>query len=282
VEGGNPMSDGRVVICVPCHRDEPGIARTVASLSESAERLEQPWRIVVCINGVDPGNGPAADAMRADPGRASVRLLEVASKPAAWTALRDEPADIHVFADADITVNKWAIPALVDGLDEPDVVATAAKQEHLGEGTVARVARIPHRLAWGGLLGTLYAAKTSALPEVMPEGVLLDDAWLFANLTQERRVAQMPLAVATVQLPNRWRDLWRQRVRAEAGKQQMQELGLPLAPPPKEMSSLYRTLVAYPPGDWAYVATLAGIKYFAARRARKGDVDWKLATSTKT
>lgn len=276
------MSDAQVVVCVPCHRDEPGIARTVASLAASAERLEQPWRIVVCINGVDPGNGPAANAMRSDPGRASVRLLEVASKPAAWTALREEPADVHVFADADITVNKWAIPALVDGLNEPGVVGTAAKQEHLGDGPVARVARVPHRLNWGGLLGTLYAAKTSALPEAMPDGILLDDAWLFANLSEAGVVAPMPLAVATVQLPNRWRDLWRQRVRAEAGKQQMHALGLPLAAPPKEMSSMYRTLVAYPPGDWPSVAALAGIKYFAARRARKGYGEWKLATSTKT
>lgn len=275
------MTTSRVVICVPCHRDEPGIARTVASLSESAERLEQPWRIVVCINGVDPGNGPAAKALHAEPGRAMVRLLDVASKPAAWNALRDEPADIHVFADADITVNKWAIPALVDGLRDPNVVASAAKQEHLGEGTVARVARIPHRLNWGGILGTLYAAKTTALPEEMPDGVLLDDAWLFANLSQEGEVAQMPLAVATVQLPRRWRDLWRQRVRAEAGKQQLRALELPMAEAPPEMSSIYKTLVAYPPADWPYVAALAGIKYFAARRARKGDVGWKLATSTK-
>ncbi|MDP1795248.1 MAG: glycosyltransferase family 2 protein [Acidimicrobiales bacterium] len=271
----------QVVICVPCHRDEPGIARTVASLAESAARLEQPWRIVVCINGADPGNGAAANALRSQPGMASVRLLDVASKPAAWTALREEPADIHVFADADISVGKWAIPALVDGLREAGVVGTAAKQEHLGDGTVARVARIPHRLYWGGLLGTLYAAKTAALPEVMPNGVLLDDAWLFAHLGAQGRVAAAPLAVATVQLPSRWRDLWRQRVRAEAGKQQMQALDLPLAQPPKEATSIYRTLVAYPPADWPYVAALAAIKFAAARRARKGNVDWKLATSTK-
>lgn len=274
------MSD-RVVICVPCHRDEPGIARTVASLADSAERLEVPWRIVVCINGLDPANGAAASALRAAPGRASVRLLDVASKPAAWTALREEPADIHVFADADVTVNKWAIPALVDGLQEAGVVATAAKQEHVGTNTVARVARIPHRLNWGGLLGTLYAARTSVLPESMPDGVLLDDAWLFAQLSEAGRLAPTPLAVATVQLPSRWRDLWRQRVRAEAGKQQIEELGLPMAEPPREATSVYRTLVAYPPSDWPYVAALAGIKFFAARRARKGNVDWKLATSTK-
>jgi len=271
----------RIVVGVPCHRDEPGIVRTVASLAESAERLADPVRIVVCINGADPGDGAAAAALRDNPGLAIVRLLDEASKPAAWTALRDEPGDVHVFADADITVNKWALPALVDGLDERDVVATAAKQQHEGEGVVAHVAAVPHRLAWGGLLGTLYAAKTEALPVEMPLDVLLDDAWLFAQLGGAGRVAQAPLAIATVQLPTRWRDLWRQRVRAEAGKQQLTSMGLPLAAPPKETTSIYRTLVAYPPREWPFVAALAGIKFFAARRARKGYGEWKLATSTK-
>lgn len=271
----------RIVVAIPCHRDEPGIARTVAALEASAERLDHPWRIVVCINGEDPGNGPAAAAMREHKGHGLVRLLEVASKPAAWNALRDEPADIHVFVDADVTVNNWAIPALVDALDAPGVVGSAAKQAHLGDGVVARVAGIPHRLAWGGILGTLYAAKTESLPQEMPVDVLLDDAWLFAQLTAKGEVVQVPLAIATVQLPTRWRDLWRQRVRAEAGKQQMVALGLPMAAAPKEATSIYRTLIAYPPKDWAYVAALAGIKIAAARRARKGYSGWKLATSTK-
>ncbi|MEY2399834.1 MAG: hypothetical protein QOJ00_3008 [Actinomycetota bacterium] len=271
----------RIVIAVPCHRDEPGIVRTVVSLTESAERLDDPWRIVVCVNGHDPSNGAAANALRAAPGRALVRLLDVASKPAAWNALREEPADVHVFADADVTVNKWALPALVDALHEAGVVAAAAKQAHVGEGTVANVARVPHRLDWGGLLGTLYAARTDALPAEMPPDVLLDDAWLFAQLGAAGRVVQSPLATATVQLPNRWRDLWRQRVRAEAGKQQLRELGLPMATPPAEATSVYRTLVAYPPREWPHVAALAAIKVAAARRARKGYTNWKLATSTK-
>jgi len=280
VESGGAMTK-RIVIGVPCHRDEPGIARTVASLAESAERLEDPWRIVVCVNGRDPGDGPAVDALRATPGRALVRLLDVASKPAAWNALREEPADVHVFADADVTVNKWALPALIDALDSHDVVAAAAKQSHVGDGFVAHVARVPHRLDWGGLLGTLYAAQTDALPLAMPPDVLLDDAWLFAQLRASGDVVQTPLATATVQLPTRLRDLWRQRVRAEAGKQQMRDLRLPMAEPPAEATSVYKALVAYPPREWGYVAALAGVKFFAARRARKGYAEWKLAPSTK-
>jgi hypothetical protein len=270
----------RVVIAVPCHRDEPGIARTIESLAASAARLEHDWRIVVCVNGADSAHSPAAEQVRA--ADATLRLLDVGSKPAAWNVLRHEPADVYVFADADVTVNAWALPALVDAVAAKGVVAAAAKQEHLGGGFVAHVALVPHRLEWGGLLGTLYAARADALPEEMPTTVLLDDAWLFAQLGTKGKIESVPLATATVQLPTRWRDLWRQRVRAEAGKQQKRALGLTMAEPPGEARSPYRTLVAYPPREWPFVATLATVKFAAALQARRGHPEWKLATTTKT
>jgi hypothetical protein len=272
----------RIVIAVACHRDEPAVARTVASLAASAARLEgHDWRIVVCVNGPDSARSPAAESLRGSDAAVTVRLLDVGSKPGAWNVLRHEPADVHVFADADVVVNAWAIPALVDAVLASGVVAAAAKQEHLGDGLVAHVARVPHRLAWGGLLGTLYAVRTDALPDEMPAEVLLDDAWLFAQLSGAGKTEQVPLATATVQLPTRWRDLWRQRVRAEAGKQQLATLNLPTAAPPTEATSIYRTLVAYPPKEWPFVATLAVVKFFAARRALRGAVEWKPAESTK-
>jgi hypothetical protein len=235
-------------------------------------------RIVVCINGRKPGDGPAAAALDDATLPCTVELLDVASKPAAWNRLRAEPADIHMFADADIAVNEGALPALVAALDAPGAVAATAMQSHLGDGAVARTARVPHHLSWGGLLGTLYAAKTDALPTAMPD-VILDDAWLFATLGANH-VVQVRGAVAEVKLPTRWRDLWRQRVRAERGKAQLRSLGLPLATPPREASPL-RAWKAYPRAEWPYVALLAGIKAAAAGRARFGSPKWDLAESTK-
>jgi hypothetical protein len=116
----------------------------------------------------------------------------------------------------------------------------------------------------------------------MPSAVLLDDAWLFSQLSSRGRLEQVPLATATVQLPTRWRDLWRQRVRAEAGKRQLRSMGLALAEPPRESTSVYRTLVAYPPREWPFVAALAAVKFAAALQARRGHPEWKLATTTKT
>lgn len=274
------MTPLRVVVAVPCHRDEPGVGVTVASLAKSAALVRDATvQIVVCINGHEPGRGPAADGLTRSSARFSVHLLDIASKPAAWNVLRSEPGDIHVFADADVVVSDGAIPALVDALRVPGVVASAGIQSHRGQGAVARVARVPHRLAWGGLLGTLYAVRSDSLPAAMPT-VILDDAWLFGALGAQGRVVQVSEAVAHVQLPTRWRDLWRQRVRAERGKQQLRAMGVPLAeaPPGASIMTVWR---AYPATEWPYVAALALVKLAAATRARFGEPTWDLADSTK-
>lgn len=269
-----------VLVGVPCHRDEPGVARTVESLTESAREVpDATVRIVVCINGEQPGDGPAATALGRSSVRVTSRTIEVASKPAAWNLLRDDAADIHVFADADITVNEAALPALVAALDAPGIVAATGTQAHEGKGLVARVARVPHRLAWGGILGTLYAARSEYLPPEMPADLILDDAWVFGHLGADR-VVQVPEAVATVHLPTRWRDLWRQRVRAERGKQQLKALGIELAARPAGARPI-GVPRAYPPLEWPFVAILATVKAAAALRARFGEPKWGVASSTK-
>ncbi|HVE94975.1 MAG TPA: glycosyltransferase family 2 protein [Acidimicrobiales bacterium] len=269
-----------VLVGVPCHRDEPGVARTVESLTASAGVVpDATVRIVVCLNGDQPGDGPAATALGRSSARVTTRTIDVASKPSAWNLLRDDAADIHVFSDADITVNPSALASLIAALETTDAVAATGAQAHEGKGLVARVARVPHRLQWGGLLGTLYAVRSDALPPEMPADLILDDAWLFGQLGADR-VLQVPEAVATVQLPTRWRDLWRQRVRAERGKQQLKALGIPLAAPPRGASakSAWR---AYPPTEWPFVLILAAVKATAALRAKFGQPKWDLAESTK-
>jgi len=270
----------QVLVGVPCHRDEPGVARAVESLAASARSVpDASVRIVVCINGDRPGDSPAATALARSTVRCTTRTLDTASKPAAWNLLRAGAADIHVFADADISVHETALPALLRALESNDAVAATGAQEHVGQGLVARVARVPHRLDWGGLLGTLYAVRSDALPNEMPADLILDDAWLFGRLGAEH-VVQVPEAVATVHLPTRWRDLWRQRVRAERGKQQLAAFGVPLANRPRGASAK-TAWRAYPPTEWPFVAALAAVKLAAATRAKFGEPKWDLAASTK-
>ena len=274
----------KVVLAVPCHEDEPSVEATVRSLAASAAGVRRGGddiRLVVCVNGRDPSNSRARRALRGlDVGiPMEVTELAVPSKTAAWNRLRAEDADIIVFADADISVEPVAVPALVDALRDERYDAAAGTQRHIIPTSVAgRVAAIPHRLRWGGLLGTLYAARTRSLPERMPD-VLLDDAWLFGTIGANR-IARVADATATVRLAATWRDLWRQRVRAEAGKVQLRKLGVELAAPPKELSPL-GVARNYPAREWPLVAALFVVKVAARVRSRFAGDRWRPAASTK-
>lgn len=272
----------RVVAAVPCHRDEPGVARTLADLSDNVSHLDGA-RIVVCINGPGAKTSPAAAAVAEVPG-VEARFIEQASKPAAWNLLRSEPADVTVFSDADVRIEPGSIAALVDALEEnPDaVLATASQRPDAVESAAARVATVPFKLEWGGVAGTLYAARTEWLPQ-MPDDVVLDDAWLWAaaNAMGEGCIVRVPEAVATFRPASRWRDLWRQRLRAEAGKRQLRSWNLETAPAPKASRPSAATLRAYRPTEFPAVAALAGIKLAASVWSRLRQPDWGTAPTTK-
>ncbi|HZN14715.1 MAG TPA: glycosyltransferase family 2 protein [Acidimicrobiales bacterium] len=264
-----------VIVAIPCHEDEPVVDATVRSVMADAPGT----RVVVCINGRDPANSVAQRALR---GLAiDVIHLDVASKPAAWTRLRQEDAAIIVFIDADVTLEGGSIAALVDALSDEQAVIAAAGQRHDPPTSLAeRVASVPHRLEWGGLLGTLYAARTAALPAEMPGEILLDDAWLWAVVGPDR-IVRVEEAIAVVRRASTFRDLWRQRVRAEAGKRQLTAIGLPLAPPAQD-ASIGGAIRAYPAREWPLVALLTGVKIAARLRARVGPPRWLPAVSSKT
>ena len=273
----------RVVAAVACHRDEPGVARTVGDLSDDLGRFDAA-RIVVCVNGRGSKTSPAAAALAEVPG-VELRFLEEASKPAAWNVLRKEPADVTVFSDADVRITPGSVAALVEALEEhPDaVLASAAQRPADAESAAARAASVPFKLSWRGVAGTLYAARTEWLPE-MPADVILDDAWLWAaaNAMGEGCIVSVPEAVATFRPASSWRDLWRQRLRAEAGKRQLKSWGVQLAPPPAASRPSVATLRTYSPTELPSVAALAGIKLAASVWSRLRPPTWGTAPTTKS
>lgn len=272
----------RVVVAVACHQDEPAVGRTVAELSDDIDGIED-GRIVVCVNGPAPRTSIAAAQLAEVPG-VQVRFLDRPSKPAAWNVLRAEPADVTVFSDADVSIAAGSLPALVDAIARsPAAVIAAGAQRPVPAGSFAgRAAATPFKLGWGGVAGTLYAARTAWLPE-MPEDVILDDAWLWAQASAEgeRALVRVPQAVAIFHTPATWRDLWRQRLRAEAGKRQIREWELRLAPAPPGARPSLETVRAYPPSEWPAVAALAATKVAAALWSRVRPAGWRPATSTK-
>ncbi len=274
----------RVVVAIPCHRDEPAVAQTVRQVLDQLEGVPDA-RVVVCVNGINPAGSPATRAlqdMEADGLPLTTVLLDRPSKPAAWNRLRAEPADITVFCDADVSLEPGSLAALVNALatNQAAVVATARQRPADPRGVIGKVATVPFRLEWGGVAGTLYAARTAWLPE-MPEDVLLDDAWLWsqASAGSGASVVDAPGAVAVFRPAESLRDLWRQRVRAEAGKRQLRERGLPLAAPAPGAG--LSALAAYPRKEWPAVLALAAIKMAASVWSRVRPVRWNPAASTK-
>ena len=272
----------RVLAAVPCHRDEPAVARTLADLSDNLAQFDGA-RIVVCVNGPGARTSPAATAVAEVPG-VEVRFVDKASKPAAWNLLRSESADVTVFSDADVRIEAGSVAALVDALEEhPDaVLASASQRPEPAESLAARVATVPFKLKWGGVAGTLYAARTEWLPQ-MPDDVILDDAWLWAaaHAMGEGAIVHAPAAVATFRPASSWRDLWRQRLRAESGKHQLRSWSVRMAPTPKAARPSTETLRAYRPSELPAVAALAGIKLGAAIWARVRQPEWGSAPTTK-
>lgn len=272
----------KVVVAVACHEDEPAVGRTVAELGGDLASLPEA-RVVVCVNGLSPRTSTAAVQLAEIPG-VELRFLERASKAAAWNVLRREPADVTVFSDADISIAPGSVPALVTALSESPAarLAAAAQTPQVPESFAGRAAATPFRLSWSGVAGTLYAARTAWLPE-MPEDVILDDAWLWAQASSagDEAIVRAPEAVARFRPPSNWRDLWRQRLRAEAGKRQMRSWNLPLAPAPPGGRASLATARAYPPGEWPAVAALAATKLAAALWSRVRPAGWRPATSTK-
>jgi len=156
-----------------------------------------------------------------------VRLLRLApqSKVVAWNAIRAAArAPIIVFADADVRVAPAAIPLLIRRLQADPALAIAAGRElplvTSADGLVARVAALPHRFDFGNVPGRLYALRTAALPEPMPETVLHEDAYLSVRLGRAR-FAKEPDAVVYLRPPTTWSEYLRQRIRNEVGKLQL-------------------------------------------------------------
>lgn len=296
IERGRAAS---VTIAVPCRGDEPALDRTLVSLGEAAARLEERGhdvRFAVCVNG---GPGPAlraalAFAEGAGHGRTDVLELPRADKAAAWNRLRAASGtDWIAFCDADVEPAADALYCLAESLEgrSEAVVATARLQPDLvGASFVGRAAALPHRFDLGVIRGPLYLLRNDSLGE-MPEGLLLEDAWLSAELGGRGPGAVLSVwsAVVRYRPANTLADYFRERLRTEAGKIQIRSErasreapATPIARYPWE-----HFLRELGPRDWPLVAlnlavrlTARGVAEVATRAGRT--VSWSPVTSSKS
>lgn len=239
-------------------------------------------------DGVGRGSGA-----RASGSCLGVRLLRLArpNKAAAWNAIRGAVrAPVIVFADADVRVAPGAIGLLLARLAaEPDLAVVAGREAAVverGDGLPARLAALPYRFDFGNLPGRLYAMRSTALAEPMPDHVVSEDAFLTVKLGRAR-FAKEDAALVYLRPPLGWRDYLRQRVRNEVGKLQLA----------REFPDLLRAhgfgrypwrefLARIRPGEYPLVAASLAARVYArllARRQAGGGFrpGWDMLESTK-
>ena len=155
-----------------------------------------------------------------------VLLTERRGKPPAWNALwRWARGEIVLFCDADVRIDRDAVSHLYTRLQQEPQLRLVAAQEVpvLQDGGTwwSRMGAVPYRFDFGNAGGRLYLMRKDALPDAMPEDLLLEDAWLTVAVGKQRVAKELRAQVFFLP-PATWRDCFAERVRTEGGKLQLQ------------------------------------------------------------
>jgi hypothetical protein len=303
---------GAVSLAIPCRVDEPSLGRTLASAWEDLDRAGVSHRTLLCLNGPRPsasaarrdldaaarGAGRPVVAIDTDAGGGSpgddpraVVVLETTrtGKAIAWNLLRAAVAtDIVLFLDADVALEPGTMDLLLHALAAaPSATLASPKTTCAPRATAFEgIMAAPYGVDFPNLSGQLYAARMARLPAKMPEDLIEPERWLELEVGRDALVRE-PRARVVVRLPATLRDFYRQRIRIEMGKVQLEreypELARRGTPQPRLRAAL-RSLGA---ADWLrlglYLALRESAHVVARRRYRPGAVAeaWVQAASTK-
>jgi glycosyltransferase involved in cell wall biosynthesis len=284
-----------ITIAVLCRSDEPCLGRTMVALAEAARRLQACGRQIafsICVNG---GPGPAHQAAKSfaaaqGEGRVMIGTLERADKAAAWNWARARCSTPWIaFCDADVEPEPDALVRLAEALERSPgaSVASARLVAELSEASlVARAASLPHRFDFHVVRGPLYLLRAKALEQI-PEGLLLEDAWISAELGSDR-IVSVPEAVVAYRPAATLGDYFRERIRTEAGKMQIHDLRRRLGRPATAIARYpwKAMLSGVGPSDWPLVVFNLGVRIVARVGAwitilRGRQVVWVSVASTK-
>jgi hypothetical protein len=132
-----------------------------------------------------------------------------------------------LFADADVEVDTEAVYHLLTRFQrEPGLQLVAAREVPVltDGGTVwSRMGAIPYRFNFGNAGGRLLLLRRGAVPNGIPEDLLLEDAWLTVAVGKHRVAKEMRAQVFFLP-PATGRDYFAERVRTEGGKLQIRRL----------------------------------------------------------
>lgn len=160
--------------------------------------------------------------------RCTVLLTERRGKPPAWNMLWQwVRSELVLFSDADVQVDAEAVYHLWARFQqEPSLQLVAAREVPVLKdgGTLwSRMGAIPYRFNFGNAGGRLLLLRKEALPNGMPEDLLLEDAWLTVAVGRHRVAKELQARVFFLP-PATGRDYFAERVRTEGGKLQIRRL----------------------------------------------------------
>lgn len=306
---------GAVTLAIPCRTDEPALGRTLEGAWACAATAGVPAVTLVCLNGpgldecparrdletlaatagqaitdldVDDA-GAACVPVAAAPGSLVVARTRRAGKAIAWNVLRARIAtEVAVFLDADVALGPDALGLLLRALaGAPAAVVASPKTVCAPRPTwFERVMAAPYGIDFPNLSGQLYAARTAGLPARMPEDLIEPERWLELALGRER-VVREPAATVAVRLPGTLGDFYRQRIRIEMGKVQLEDDYAALLARGNPQPRLRAALRSLSMGDLArlglYLALRESAHAIARRRYRRRRTAgvWIQAASTK-
>jgi hypothetical protein len=308
-----------VTVAIPCRADEPSLGLVVDQVLANCRRAafwgRAPLELLVCVNGAQRrrdarpietlrercrahgvpldevwlcGNRTPTPAPPTAPVTARLFVTAVGGKARAWNLLRGAAAGDPVFVcDADVTFSDDAFSRLYDGLNhDPDLVFCTPKTDcgH-GGGFLERIVAAPYRLDFPNLSGQLYVMSARRAPRRMPEDLIEPERWLELE-TGPQRVGRDPGARVYVRLTATLPDFFRQRVRIEMGKIQLQRdyahLLARSRPQPRFHDAWSR-----PAGEQAALAAYLGLRTVAQAwawwRYRRASLEsiWRQAGTTK-
>jgi hypothetical protein len=251
---GDATAPSTLTVAIPCRADEPSLERVIEDIFTDHWHADPPGvgarELLVCINGI--GNAPDCrplEAIRARCSAHAVPLEEVSvdengwpqpvsnphgrfarvfltaseGKARAWNLLRQASSGDPVFVcDADVTFGPAAFTRLYAGLAAaPELVLFSPKTDCLHDGSLLeRILAVPYRLDFPNLSGQFYVMHPDRVPRYMPEDLIEPERWLELEVGPEL-VGRDPEARVYVRLTSTLADFFRQRVRIEMGKIQL-------------------------------------------------------------
>jgi Glycosyl transferase family 2 len=305
-----------VTLAIPCRTDEPELGHTLAAAwtSWQAAAGGRALELLVCLNGRDPATSPAlrdldafvrstggvpavvdADADAGAPPPLAGPLTGIAmttrreGKAIAWNLLRAAArGEVVVFLDADVAFAGDTFGRLLGLLAaHPDAVLASPKTTCAPRPTAfERIMAAPYGIDFPNLSGQLYAARRDGLPPTMPEDLIEPERWL-ELVVGAAHVVRDPAARVVVRLPGTLGDFFRQRIRIEMGKVQLQREYPALEARGATQPRLWAALAQLGLGDLARLGVYLGMREvcyaIARRRFHQGRTAgiWRQASSTK-